>query len=233
MLANRLKNKHHHGSTLNLEKVRAPLGDNDGLALAKLIEQNDPSLRHIKTTDTNFSRQTIYAIAKALEKNIYITQFTFNYKNATVEQERKIKWQLILNKAQKRIMASVDKPSKTRKIFVLVGSTVFTFFQFLKTFSWQAALACTLVYQALQQGLTKHIHHSFRSHHLSTKQENSLSSLRKTPSYVLGKRCAHESLIWLHPKAWTPLAYLGHAIEKDKLENHYGLEVTARKKRRS
>lgn len=216
------------GTILHWEKKS--LEDAEGLTLAALIKCNDPSLQKIITAESNFSEPTIEAIANALEKNIHITQFNFNYKNATETQEKIIKRELIANKAQKRIMASVDKTSKPWKFIFLLSSTGFMFFQHLKNFAWPIAAAFTLLYQGFYQGLTALYHHYFRSHHLWAKERNNLLSLPANRSYELGKRCANEWRVWLHPKSWTPLAFLAYRTEKDGLEAKYDLDTTSEKR---
>lgn len=215
--------KGRHKCTLDLGKIT--LDDKMGCFLATLIEENDPTLKHIVTINNTCSENTIERILTALKKNSYITQFNFNYENASLKQEIYIKTQLMLNKALKYIMPLDDDKASTfwkiiaflRSTFALMrGFTGMIILQFSKFFSWQTITASTLIYQ----GLIKFVADPyFKSEYLKIKQENTtVASLNSNLSYLLGKRCTTETLVWAHPLSWTPLGYLGYQVAKKDLE---------------
>jgi hypothetical protein len=234
MLFSRLRSKGFlQGRHLNFEGVT--LRDTDGERIAEIISHNSAAIKRITITDHQIKAATFKKMLAALEKNIHITHFLI-HKKPSAALYNQIKAQLVLNRAQEYVMSSVNKASPVLKILLFVVSVIVTFKNLLKSVSWPAALAGTLIYQGLYQGLYEGgralLHRWYRNDHLFAKSSANIKSLPKQRSYQLGQRCAKEWLVWVNPRSWTPLAYLGHTIEKRKLHEAYGVNPAPQKRNR-
>lgn len=223
--------QHLEGRRLNLEKLDLTqrIGHDELIInLVKLIKINSPLLKEIRTARIQLSAAQIELLKNTLAENTHITQFAFHYQNATLEQERAIKQQLLLNKGLRKYFKPLEKRSVID--FLYMQSVLATLFSgVLAVFLTGLPLIGATLGTLMAFELTRRFYHSrVQNNGLSLKKSTSIAqTVQASTTFNSGFQCSQWHVLpFLNPKSYLPLASLSYQIGKHALPERYGLTAS-------
>jgi hypothetical protein len=183
-----------------------------------LTDRSDIKEIKIPNLEKNLTDADLMPLVNALKKNNSIVSLTMDYRKVSAEIEEQIRTQLMLNKARQKLL---DKPTD--------------FFSGLFNYAFKALLTAQLVtiiapvsyfipilLSAIGLRLLTQIYFSNR---LNQAKQRDFSNPVNTTGIARGKQAADSLLAYLNPKCYTPMAYLGYTIEREKLSTKFDVKT--------
>lgn len=178
----------------------------------------------IPNLEKNLTDADLTPLVNALKKNNSIVSLTMDYRKVSAAIEEQIRTQLMLNKARRKLL---DKPTG--------------FISQLFNYTFKALLIAQLVTVVAPVsyfipillsaiGLRLLTQHYF-SNRLNQAKQRDFSNPVNTTGIERGKQATDSLLAYLNPKCYTPMAYLGYTIERDKLSTKYDVKTECFKPR--
>lgn len=218
------KNSFQNKNILDLERCTLDKERIENLSF--YIEKQKPfffqkaTLKEIKMPSlvADLKDEDFEPLIQALKANNRITSLTMNYTGVSASVEQQIRTQLMLNQARKKLL---DKP----------GGLLSTL---LNHYLFQAAIAAQLLtafipalpamYVLIGAMALRFVSQSYFNRKLNNAKTLDFEQPQNKAAIELGKNAAHSWLTYLNPKAYTPLAYLGYTIEREKLSTKYDVQ---------
>lgn len=160
-----------------------------------------------------FTNAEFEPLIEALKKNNRITALTMDFRALSPEIEQKIRTQLMLNKARKKM-----RPNPGFLYYITTGLIVA---------SVLALLVPALSFEFVFLGAIA-THLSYNSYFYAQLQKAKSADFSKPENSQAIERGANSTNSWLsylNPKTYTPMAYLGYMIEKEKLSDKYDVRT--------
>ena len=149
-------------------------------------------------------------LIEALKKNNRITALTMDFRQLSAETEQRIRTQLMLNKARQKLDPGIKIENYARLVFIAVCM--------ISTIPTAALLTLGAV-------IGRFAYNSYFFRQLQQAKSSDFSQPENVRVIERGKHTAHSWLSYMNPRAYTPMAYLGYAIEKENLSTKYDVRA--------
>lgn len=217
---NNFINKHQKKAVLDLEHY--PLDAKGIKDVAFYVSSQVPlfffesaRIKEIKAPilTENLTDEDCKPLIEALKKNNRVTALTMDFRKISAETEQKIRTQLMFNKARQKLSPGVGFLNYV--VMGVVAAFVIS--------AMIPVLSPLLVFVGAM--ISRLVYNSYFFHKLHQASSSDFSQPENTKVIERGKDAVDSWLAYLNPKTYTPMAYLGYAIEKEKLSTQYDVNT--------